>query len=332
MIKPVFYSIFLLLRVFYPNAQENLVSNGSFEEYWECPTAPGSVGNNQLEKCKHWYKPSSATSDYYNTCQTNVSSGVSVPNNWFGYQVPFDGNAYVGLGLLIPNNPNSEYVQCKLNNPLEACRRYLFSMRVSLSDYSSRATNTLGVRFDQEPIQQTGSSEFLGFELPTHIESNSFITDTSNWVLFSGEFVAEGGEEYLTIGRFIDTNLYSNFSIPLIEVICDSCFSGHNTAYYYIDSVTLIPTDDFLVEEKIPNVLTANNDNINDYWYPNNICFMEWKCVILNRWGAEVFTFKESDFGWKGQDSIGKELAEGVYFYSIETESNKKTGFIHLIR
>lgn len=314
------------------NTQQNLVPNPSFEEYWSCPTAPGSVGDNQLERCKYWYKPTSATSDYYNYCQTNENTGVSVPNNWFGYQQPYEGDGYVGLILLIPDNPNSEYIQCKLVEPLEACQRYLFSMRVNLGDYSSRATNSIGVRFDKTPITYTPPLEFIGFELPAHIKTSSYITDTSNWVLFSGEFVADGGEGYLTIGRFIDTNIYSNSNIPSIEVICDSCFSGHNTAYYYIDSVQLISIKDYKKENDTPNVLTVNHDNINDYWYPKGICFSDWKCIILNRWGQRVFLFDESEVGWNGSDNYGNELTEGTYFYSIESENNKQTGFIQLIR
>lgn len=329
MIKPVLHTIILFFIVVSLKAQENLVPNPSFEEYWECPTAPGSVGDNQLERCKYWYKPTSATSDYYNSCQTNENTGVSVPTNWFGNQLPFDGSAYVGLILFIPENLNSEYIQCKLLEPLEACRKYLFSMRISLSDYSSRATNTLGVRFDKTPIS---SMEFVGFEQPAHIQTDNYITDTSDWTFFSGEFVANGGEEYLTIGRFVDTNLYSNSNIPFIKVTCDSCFFGHNTAYYYIDSLTLIATDYFISEKNIPNVLTANNDNINDYWYPNNICFSDWKCTILNRWGVKVFTFEESDLGWNGMNHNGDELSEGVYFYEIKSKNNKQTGFIQLVR
>jgi gliding motility-associated-like protein len=313
-------------------AQQSLVPNGSFEEYYQCPTAPGSVGDDQLERCKFWYKATSGTADYYNSCQTNANSGASVPSNWLGYQQPFEGNAYVGIGVYIPGSANCEYIQCKLASPLQPCQMYKFSMRVSLSDFSSRATKTLGVRFDVAPIKKTPPMVFAGFELPSHIEVTTPITDTSNWILFEGDYIAEGGEEYLTIGRFIDTNFYSNFNFPVIEVVCDSCFDPHDAAYYYVDSITLIATKDAITERNIPNILTANNDHINDFWYPFKICFKQWKCEIFNRWGNPIFEFQEGASGWLGADFSGNTLPDGVYFYKVYNENEFKTGFIQLIR
>ena len=310
--------------------------NSSFEEYYSCPTNPGAVGDNQLERCKYWYKPSSATTDYYNACQTDISTGVNVPNNWFGWQQAFQGQAYIGIYLYIPEDSKAaEYIQCKLLHPLKPCTSYKVRFWVSLGDFCSRATPTLGARLDTFPIKQTGADAFMGFELPSHINSSSYITDTAAWTLIEGIYLASGSEQYLTIGRFLDTTLYSNDNLPNITVACDSCFSDvyhENPAYYYVDSVSVVEFDALQTEKTLPNVLTANDDGINDYWLPIGNCTDTWDCSIYNRWGDLVFEFNQDDNGWNGNDSTGKELNEGVYYYILCENENKKTGFIQLIR
>lgn len=319
--------------MFSSKAQQNLVPNGSFEEYYQCPTGPGMVGDDQLERCKEWYKPSWATADYYNTCQTNTSSGVSIPNNWFGYQTPADGNAYIGLGIYIDgSSENCEYAQVKLLEPLEACKKYQVSFWVSLSDFSSRATNTIGIRLDNQPITKLPPFDFYGFELPSHVGTSEFIIDTTDWVLISGVYDANGDEQYLTVGRFLDTSYYSNANVPNITVNCDSCFDGQNTAYYYVDDISVIKLDDSDLEFQTPNILTANQDGLNDYWYPVNICFENWNCTIYNRWGNQVFNFNENSKGWSGVKPDGSDLSEGVYYYKVFNSNKIKTGFIQLIR
>ena len=326
-IKPVFFIFLIFFQVFCVKSQENLVPNGSFEEYWECPTAPGSLGDNQLERCKYWCKPNLATSDYYNSCQINVNLGVSVPNNWFGHQKPFDGNGYVGLAIYLPTNETaSEYIQVKLTKPLQPCIVYEIRFWVSLADFSAITTNSIGARLDFYPIN---NSNFDAFNSSPHINSFDFVTDTSEWTLISGLYLASGGEEYLTIGRFLDSTVSLN-NIPNYSVQCNNCFQPEN-AYYYVDSVSIKKKNNEIFIS-MPNVFTANDDYLNDYWYPHEICFNDWQCSIINRWGEIVFKFSSSENGWDGKDSKGNELIEGVYFYIIENKEIKQTGYIHLIR
>ncbi len=333
-IKPVFF-IILLFESLLCNGQINLVPNGSFEEYYSCPTGNDN-GDGQFQKCKYWEKPNYATSDYFNSCAL-ISSWVSVPSNFVGYQLAYDGNAYIGLVLYTKGqNIAAEYGQCKLNSPLKPCYKYVFTMSVSLSDYSAFAISSIGMRVDVNPLKKelNAPDQYDAFDLPPTVGASSFITDTTSWVKISGEFVAQGGESYLTIGRFIDTLNYSNSNFPVMSVNCDSCFAIDDQAYYYIDSVQLIeigPVTGF--DSYIPNVITANNDEVNDIWKPNDVCSSNWLCSILNRWGEEVFRFNQDDLGWNGLDQNGDKLTEGTYFYIITSENeNKLTGFIQLIR
>jgi gliding motility-associated-like protein len=312
---------------------QNLVPNPSFEEYSDCPNGPGAVGLDELEKAIGWYKPNSATTDYYNSC-ASFSSGVSVPSNWFGYQPAYDGNGYAGVVIYDDVFPQaSEYIQCKLIQSLKPCHEYQIQFWACLADFSPRASSALGLRLDATPISNSGAYEFWGFEMPSHISYNQTIKDTSNWVLISGTFLAKGNEEYLTIGRFLDTTLYSNFNPPYEVMDCDSCLTIGVPAQYYIDLVSVIEVGLANSESVInPNVITANQDGINDYWYPNSTCFSNWTCDIINRWGNIIFSFKENDIGWDGTDKEGELLSEGSYFYIIKGEQTNNSGFIQLVR
>jgi hypothetical protein len=62
------------------------------------------------------------------------------------------------------------------------------------------------------------------------------LKDTANWVLVSGEYVAEGGEQWLTIGNF------APLGQSWLEVVKPGTFGV--LAYYYIDDVFVVPMDD----------------------------------------------------------------------------------------
>jgi gliding motility-associated-like protein len=79
-----------------------------------------------------------------------------------------------------------------------------------------------------------------------------------------------------------------------------------------------------------PNVITANNDQINDLlefkyleFYPNN------SIVILNRWGNVVFEKVGYANDWNGDN-----LNAGTYFYSLIVNDGEQEykGFIQIVR
>jgi hypothetical protein len=70
---------------------------------------------------------------------------------------------------------------------------------------------------------------------------NNIITDTLNWTAFSGTYLANGGEKFILLGNFK----------PLAEGF-DTAYQYYgslnhaNSAYYYIDDVSLIDLDSTL--------------------------------------------------------------------------------------
>jgi len=323
------FTAFFFGSAFVGNSQVNLVPNGSFEEYTDCPNGMSAIGYDQLIKCLYWYKPIITTSDYHNSCSSSnptFSWSAGVPLNGLGWQEAYEGNGYLGLvnySNILPNA--AEYAQVKLLEPLKSCKQYLVSYNVSLADNSNYATSTLGLRLDSWPI----TSNNFSIDFPPHIFYQGYITDKVDWVSVGAIFEASGGEEYLTIGRFYDTLSYTNSNTPHIIVSCDTCLEY---AYYYVDSVSVIEVSENIMNSEIPNVFTPDENDINDFWYPKQVCFDQWHCEILNRWGQSVNTFDFGESGWDGKEINGKSAEEGVYFYRISNGIIQVTGFLNLIR
>lgn len=67
--------------------------------------------------------------------------------------------------------------------------------------------------------------------------------------------------------------------------------------------------------EIIPNVFTPNGDGYNDCFEPRCTGNTEYKIIIYNRWGQEVFK-GDQDQLWDGSIN-GVKASEGVYYYVI---------------
>ena len=81
----------------------------------------------------------------------------------------------------------------------------------------------------------------------------------------------------------------------------------------------------------ISNVLTANNDGINDFLLIQN-CVANIELHILNRWGNLVYSSKNYNNDWDGKDQKGQPLTEGVYTYRYKLPNGTEgQDFLHLI-
>ncbi|WP_343604570.1 gliding motility-associated C-terminal domain-containing protein [Fluviicola sp.] len=322
--KLVLHIVFLL-TLFIAKAQENLVPNGSFEEYYSCPES-NDLNDGQLEHCKGWWKPTKGTSDYFNECNHTI---VSVPANFWGYQQAFQGHGYVGIVPIEWNKTTGEivaqeYIQTKLSRPLKPCTTFHLSFYVSCADLSHYAIGKLGAYFSKHEIQGQ-TNQVLEF-IP-QVRNQQIISDTINWIKIESDFIATGGEEYLTIGYFS-----SNFAYDTMFIQTASTPSV--APYYYIDSVSVIEIGEVDgCDIKIPNIFSPNSDGINDqidFSYLDG--FEELDFRILNRWGNVIFKYDANNIIWDGTTPNGEPCTDGVYFYVLNSKTTRKTGFIQLIR
>lgn len=218
----------------------NLVFNGSFEEYRFCPKRVDAVG--VLINVDGWYQPTKGSADYFNTCG---SRECGVPKNKLGEQLPHDGDGY--CGIYCSKNDYREYLQTRLRRKLRAGDSIRLTFFVSLSEQSTGAVATLGGLFTKEDIYDTVRSILLHKEYETlsddifQVIATTYtpqvmnppdvpLTDTRNWQCVTGIFVADGGEQYITLGNF-NTAERSGYVEP------DSLAQLLPGSYYYIDDV-----------------------------------------------------------------------------------------------
>lgn len=212
----------------------SLIKNPSFENYISCPP---TLDN--LDKCQNWFDPQIYTSpDYYNSC-SSIASFVNVPNSSFGYQAAKTGSAYAGFAAFIKEAANSrEYVGCKTLFQLKQNKNYCITFYVSLAEISRFAIRNLGFHFTKDSIRNSFPPP-TSFEItlnPSYeVTTGSVLTDTIGWMKVQGTYLANGTENFLTLGNFRDTtNTYKQLQKPILGG------SNNNAAYYYIDDVSVI--------------------------------------------------------------------------------------------
>ena len=307
--------LFLVLIQTHSFAQVNLVPNPSFENITSCPYGSGGIS-----LAPPWFQPAtfqgnttnSSSSDLYDTCVNQFSMGV--PLNIFGYQQPRTGHSYAGVFMHSDTFNYREYIEVPLLDTLIANRKYCVQFYVSLADSSEQAISNVGAYFSNDSIlDPVFFCQTLNYVPQIENPVSNVISDTANWVLISGNFIANGGERFMTIGNFhlpVNTNV--------VNVTGGSVNMYPNAAYYYIDDVSVVDCTGVGVDE-LPEA-TINiipNPATNQFTIENSQLRMN-SIHIYNVLGEEVLRLeriansqKEIDVStWKA----------GVYFLEVETE------------
>ena len=92
-------------------------------------------------------------------------------------------------------------------------------------------------------------------------------------------------------------------------------------------------------DNDIPNLFSPNGDGQSDVFRIDGIeDFPNFKLIIVDRWGGEIYNYSNngstSPQWWDGTHN-GKDVIEGVYFYTLDYNdgiTEPKTGFIQLVR
>jgi hypothetical protein len=238
LLNKIYYYLILLVGFgFYESKSQNLIVNGSFENYntpinwnnWGGGFFDVSVFPTQriLLDWDQFQSP-----DYFISACTHTYSGV--PINLFGYNLPEEGNNYAGIGFYIKGTDTKEYIYQQLLSPLVSGMIYCLNFYVSKSERSTYSIKNIGAYFSSS-IPNLISSSYIN-EIPQVLNQNGFITDTANWIPIQGCFTAVGGEQYITIGNF---NL--NTTTDTLNLGTNNPIGGWpKTAYYYIDDINLI--------------------------------------------------------------------------------------------
>jgi len=90
---------------------------------------------------------------------------------------------------------------------------------------------------------------------------------------------------------------------------------------------------------ELPNAFTPNGDGQNDIYKPYRSRFIETiDFKVFNRWGQVIFTTLDPEINWNGSNQSGKNVSDGVYFYTCKAYESQNlppinlSGYIELIR
>jgi hypothetical protein len=309
------YKITVIIISFYQLlTAQNLVPNGSFE-------LNGSIDcgiyaqTNFINSAYPWFIPS-GTPDLYSN-QINQSCYNFMPNSTYsgpvglkGTQAPIFGRVFAGISCYTIDGLNGrEFMSVQLTSPLTPGFDYCVEFYVSAADYQEKFINNLGAYLSTNPSNGLG-------DIP-QLNTSSIISDTSGWVLVSGNVHATEAYHYITIGNFYDdastlTQLNSN----------NAGQPGTYGAYYYIDAVSV-------------NACTATasiNNSSQTYlsFYPNpaideimitNPAAQPTQITITNLAGETLVQTNSTQSLFKVDISP---LSSGVYFIRMKSGSTQK--------
>lgn len=313
---PLLMLLFLISR---SSFSQELVANGSFEEYTACPD-----GLLQIDHAIGWMSFQQSP-DYYNECSSSYYADV--PDNWLGHQNAATGNAYTGIitmfavGGVFTNA--REFLASELTQTLEIGVTYQVSLKASWGMNDSFAinlvTNHLGIRFTSVLYSEAQPLEADNY---SQIDNPFIITDTSNWVTVAGTFVADSDYKYIVIGNF-----YQDDQTDTLQLGPEPY--GGGMAYYFIDDVSVtkqVEDQVYQVSKSLQPILFPNpanqflNVNLNG-------------CIIRQ---AEIFSHEGNSLSLKRLKTNNQsilfntdDLPRGVYI--LKLDGPEKEWIIHFV-
>ncbi len=242
----------------------NLVPNGSFEILNACPD-----GLNDMEQLTGWIAPSQGTPDAFHNCfeeeDNDDSNNVGVPENTFGQQLPFRGNAYAGIYGAKESDNYREYISAKLQQAMIPGRNYCVSFQVSPGDYTALRIDKIGAHFSVDAINSLTQNTLT--EQPQIEYVGDVIDNETGWVEIQGTFEATEAFEWITIGNF------KPISQTTIEDQEDNQTVYNAIAYLYVDAVEVVEIPALSLDGNLEactgdQINVCANDDFCDYqWF-----------------------------------------------------------------
>jgi hypothetical protein len=248
-------------------AQQNLVPNPSFEDTVACPKGAG-----QLWRTLSWQNVGGdGAFSLYHGC---ASLSCGVPANRSGWQQAREGSAYADIVLAHNNHTlsfhaESNFLGVPMTGILDSGHRYMVEFYLSLMDSVRFAGRNIGVYFSNNvPVNISWSHSAKIVHLlsltPQVRYEGDFLTDKENWIRIHGDFIAEGGENYMTIGNF--DGYFNSDTLNIYEGGVHPTVGYWEVAAYYIDDVSVVEDTSYHVG--IGDQLAIANEQLTIYPNP----------------------------------------------------------------
>lgn len=229
---------------------QNLIQNPSFEEFTLCPN-----DDSQIEYSEHWQCAVEwgCSSDYFNTCMFSDSFIVAPLIERIIRHKPRTESAFAGIYTFIHSNFNNSVreaitIKLKENLVINNCYEAHFYVKfygfwnIDFYKHVNCAINSIGMYIGLDSVLYT-SPQFptnLFTYQPQINYNDSILKDSINWVKISGTFIANGGEQWITIANFLPDD---SISIFLLNSLMPYLDTNDYRSYYLIDDVSVFPCD-----------------------------------------------------------------------------------------
>jgi Secretion system C-terminal sorting domain len=235
----------------------------------------------------------------------------------FNFRVilPNTGQSFTGAAIYTEFGPNylRETFGQSLPDTLQAGHKYCVSFYVSLAESSHFAIDRIGALFTSSAID--GSFVFSFTSIP-QVENpiGNIIADTSNWILISGDFIAQGNESYVSIGNFYNDQNTQALQLPFGDTIS-------KYTYYYFDDISVIDCTVGLNEYQelnssvYPNPINSGQDLTLTFDSAVN------EIETVNIYSVEGKKIHSHDIELTGNKiSLKVNFEPGIYFCKVESK------------
>jgi hypothetical protein len=207
----------------------NYINNGSFEEHYNCNFLP------YLGYSKYWRAIDSinGSAGYASPCYTNV------PYNGFGFQYARSGNSYALTDFYCSTcspNLNRGYMRNRLKSKLVVGKTYCVKFWANIGNNSTYGIANIGAYFGDNSLDTITQCNIPLTYLNPQVEGSTIVTDTLNWTLITGTFVANGTEKHCVIGNF-------RSDAATTKTLINSTYLPNVFCTVNIDDVSCIPID-----------------------------------------------------------------------------------------
>ncbi len=225
---------FILLALATGSVAQNLVPNGSFEQFYKCPGSYTTTRSGKI--APGWVSPSTGTPDLFNTCSIGEAG---VPTNWAGKSKAHSGAGYAGIYSYIHGREKAyrEYLQAEFTTPLQGGVKYLVEFYYKLSSNSKYSIDRIGFLISDSSYQTTDDGVFPTSPTYQNINREIYNQNTGYWTRFGFSYEAKGGERFITIGNFSndhDTRYYFITASQALEPLL------YKAAYFFVDDVKVV--------------------------------------------------------------------------------------------
>ena len=218
--------------------------------------------------------PDNGTPDLYSTnCSTVNNRNLCVPANEMGVAPSFSGTGYAGIIGYIrnvnePAKGEREYLQQELCHKMVQGQKYHVSFRAQLSDSSAFAT-PLGVMLMNNTLVQNLNAyakPAVFDSFPPVYTTPSVVTNMTSWQLYSFDYTATSDHTTIAIGNFKnDSAQYISYQNNHVhrEWVSATDIRHYFVAYYYIDSVNVVPINGIAQNISTLNLCQGQNATLN---------------------------------------------------------------------